>query len=153
MTPQDQSLSATGINLIEELVGLFVTNFVNQNHQPFNDVLSIVYTKLDATGFFNELEIHKIDESDISLIIPSESSSTSASVFHETLFNNNLIQNKTSVFTLESSTVFLAYIHNITKPEYVIYANKKLNIQNRLVSSMLNAVTTLLSNLTTRYPI
>lgn len=153
MTPQDQSLSATGINLIDELVGLFVTNFVNPNQQNFDEFLSIVYTKLDATGFFSELEILKVDDSELSLLFPSSSTSISASAFHEPLFNNDIIQHKTSVFSLENSTVFLSYIHNITKPQFLIYANKKHNIQNRLISSMLNAVSTLLSNLITRYPI
>lgn len=152
MTPFDQTLSAVAMNLVADLCQVFASTY--NNHPPFDtfdDLIAHVHQSLDTTGFFSELEIYKVAEDKILNISPQKPDTTPAEVFHGTLYNNALIQNKTSVFNLETSTVFLAYVHNIATPVYLIYANKKSNIQTHLISSMLNSIICLLNNLHTRY--
>lgn len=152
MTPFDQTLSAVAMNLVADLCQVFASTY--NNHPPyatFDDLLAHVNEALDTTGFFSELEIYQVSDDKIENIIPGKSDTTPAEVFHGTLYNNALIQNKTSVFNLENSTVFLAYIHNIATPVYLIYASKKNNIQTHLISTMLNSIICLLNNLHTKY--
>jgi hypothetical protein len=152
MTPFDQTLSAVAMNLVADLCQVFASTY--NNHPPyttFDDLIVHVNEVLDTTGFFSELEIYQVNEDKIVNITLGKPDTTPADVFHGTLYNNALIQNKTSVFNLESSTVFLAYVHSITTPVYLIYASKKNNIQTHLISTMLNSVICLLNNLHTKY--
>lgn len=154
MTPHDQTLSSIAINLVSDLVNVFVINFSDPKKQSMDDLIKQVYSMLDTTGFFSELEVHKVDNEKLTLLMPvmKSTSASTADIFHAPLYNNNLISNQANVFSLETSTVYLAYVHSISRPVFLIYAIKKSNIQPHLITSMFNAVINMLSNLYNRQP-
>lgn len=148
MTPFDQTLSTIAMSLISDMVLVFTAKYTNHSpYKEFDEVMLCLYEKLDNTGFFSELEIFHVDGDKLTNIHHGREDKTSATVFHSSLFNNALIQNSSSVFSLGNSTVFVTYIHNITTPVYLIYANKKTNIQNHLITTMMNSIVALLNNL------